>query len=231
MPAVSTASGFSPTARRRRPKRVRAITHQVTGTDERAPTIDQDAVAGAREERAAVRRWLGRVAAPASGRRAGTRQLPSTTVRPAARMLMATPLTTWLPRWVMQAKPCSKRHRLGGGDAGGDAQPGRAGDRRDRGGEERRHQHLAFEPDIDDAAALREQPAHGAQDQRRRDAQRRGQRVEEDERQQVCPSRPPHRDAGAPASEQRLAATAAADAPARRRTGSPAPGSPPPSRG
>ena len=22
-------------------------------------------------------------------------------------MLMATPLTTWLPRWVMQAKPCS----------------------------------------------------------------------------------------------------------------------------
>ncbi len=31
-PAVSTASGFSPAARRRRPNRVRNITHQVSGT-------------------------------------------------------------------------------------------------------------------------------------------------------------------------------------------------------
>jgi hypothetical protein len=33
--------------------------------------------------------------------------MPSTTVSPETRMLMATPLTTWSPRWVMQAKPCS----------------------------------------------------------------------------------------------------------------------------
>ncbi len=33
--------------------------------------------------------------------------MPNTTVSPEARILIATPLTTWLPRWVMQAKPCS----------------------------------------------------------------------------------------------------------------------------
>jgi hypothetical protein len=29
--------------------------------------------------------------------------IPNTMVRPAARILIATPLTTWLPLWVMQA--------------------------------------------------------------------------------------------------------------------------------
>ena len=66
-----------------------------------------------------------------------------------------------------------QRQRLGGEDGRGHARPGRAGDRRGRGGEEGRHQHLAFEADIDDAALLREQPAHGAEHQRRRDPQRR----------------------------------------------------------
>ena len=31
--------------------------------------------------------------------------MPTTTVNPETRILMATPLTTWLPLWVMQAKP------------------------------------------------------------------------------------------------------------------------------
>lgn len=34
--------------------------------------------------------------------------MPSTTVRPAAIMFSATPETTWSPRFVTQAKPCSR---------------------------------------------------------------------------------------------------------------------------
>ena len=36
MPAVSTASGISPTARSLRPKRVRSTIHQVSGTESSA---------------------------------------------------------------------------------------------------------------------------------------------------------------------------------------------------
>ncbi len=33
--------------------------------------------------------------------------MPSTTVRPAAVIVMAMPITTWSPGWLTQAKPCS----------------------------------------------------------------------------------------------------------------------------
>ena len=38
--------------------------------------------------------------------------MPSKTVKPDARILTATPLTIWLPRWVIQAKPCSKASKI-----------------------------------------------------------------------------------------------------------------------
>jgi hypothetical protein len=75
-------------------------------------------------------------------------------------------------------KAMQQRHRFGSEDGGGHAQPGRAGDRGSRGGKESCHQHLAFEADIDDAALLREQPAHGAQHQRRGHPQSRSQHQE-----------------------------------------------------
>ena len=74
----------------------------------------------------------------------------------------------------MQAKPCSSASASAAAIAAAtppQAEPRRRGD---AGGEEGGHQHLALEADIDDAAALREQPAHGAEDQRRRHAQGRG---------------------------------------------------------
>jgi hypothetical protein len=45
MPAVSTAAGFSPTARSRSPKRVRNSTHQENGDHEEGD-IDQHGMAG-----------------------------------------------------------------------------------------------------------------------------------------------------------------------------------------
>src|SRR5882757_1207837 len=97
--------------------------------------------------------------------------VPSTTVRPAARMLMATPLTTWLPRWVIQAKPCSSAITSAAAMAAAtpsQAEPVTA------------EVAAAQEADIDDAALLREQPAHGTQDQRRRHPQCGGEGQKDD---------------------------------------------------
>src|SRR5918993_5555932 len=100
MPAVSTAAGFSPTARRRSPKRVLASTNQVSGTAASASQTRTEWPATMPPKRSG----------PSSG---GVRPpcpyqaLPTIAVSPAASMLMATPETIWLPRWLIAAKPCT----------------------------------------------------------------------------------------------------------------------------
>jgi hypothetical protein len=56
--------------------------------------------------------------------------------------------------------------------AGAEREPGRAGDGRDRGGGKGGGQHLAFEPDVDDARPFGEQAGHCAEDQRCRQPER-----------------------------------------------------------
>ena len=58
-------------------------------------------------------------------------------------------------------------------DAGGQPEPGRAGDRGGRGGGERCAQHLALERDVDDARALAEQACECGEHERRRETDRR----------------------------------------------------------
>ena len=84
-------------------------------------------------------------------------------------MLSAMPETTWLPRLVMQAKPWTMASKIENSGAGGEAEPGGAGDRGGRGGGERRAQHLALEPDVDHARALGEQAGERGEHQRRRE--------------------------------------------------------------
>ena len=53
-------------------------------------------------------------------------------------------------------------------DGAEEPDPGRAIDGGGRGGDEGRDQHLAFEPDVDDAGALRPQAREAGEDQRHR---------------------------------------------------------------
>src|SRR5262249_39276126 len=65
-----------------------------------------------------------------------------------------------------------QRERLRAKNPGGEPGPARTSDRCSRGGHEGGREHLAFQADIDQPAALAEQTAQRAQDERRRDAQR-----------------------------------------------------------
>ena len=68
--------------------------------------------------------------------------------------LIATPETIWLPRWVIEAKPCTSEKSDGDDDRRPEPEPGRAGDGGDGGGGEGGDQHLALEADVEDAGAL-----------------------------------------------------------------------------
>src|SRR6185437_15226532 len=74
-----------------------------------------------------------------------------------------------------------QRHHHRGRDARREADDGDMRDRAGGGGGEGGGEHLALEPDIDDARAFGEQPRHRAEDQRRRDADGRAQSQEGDE--------------------------------------------------
>ena len=66
-------------------------------------------------------------------------------------MLRATPETIWLPRWLMQAKPCrSAKASEAMMAAASPTRRATEGARRRR-RREGRGQHLALEPDVDDA--------------------------------------------------------------------------------
>src|SRR5918994_1599525 len=108
MPAVSTALGVSPTARRRRPKRVRYTTQATSGTIVAAVGDAGEAVHHGEKDRERA--------------------------------------------------------------AGGEAEPGGAGDRGGRGGGECGAKRLALEADVDHARALGEQPCERREHQRRREA-------------------------------------------------------------
>ena len=102
-------------------------------------------------------------------------------------MLSAMPETTWSPRWLTHAYPCSHESRIATPHAHAERDR-RANRCRARGGRgEGGEQHLAFEPEVDHARALRQRPASAHRMSRRRHAQRGGdQRAEEDRVHQPC---------------------------------------------
>jgi len=184
MPAASTASGASPTARSRRPKRV-LITTQCTSGNRQQRRIDDQIVATDQVgvDRSGDRHVCCSRPRPghmigmkrASGGSAGVwppcrnHAMPNTMVSPAARILIATPLTTWLPRWVMQAKPCSSASTWAIRIPAASPTTAEPLTEAAAAAGERGCEHLAFEPDVDQPATLAKQRAERAQDQRRRE--------------------------------------------------------------
>ena len=114
-------SGFSPTARSRRPKRVwnskphTKATHSsarytkalcpMSPKPKMGPTRGSACTACA----ASVNQPVRRAPSPTCGvcPPIPNQAPPSTTVRPAAVMVKAMPITTWSPRWVTQPQPCT----------------------------------------------------------------------------------------------------------------------------
>ena len=84
-----------------------------------------------------------------------------------------------MPLSVIEARPWSSASTLEASDAGEEPDPGRAGHRREGAGGEGRGQHLALEPDVEDAGALGEEPGEAGEQQRRREAEARAGELEE----------------------------------------------------
>ena len=105
---------------------------------------------------------------------------PRMMVEPAAMKLMATPETIWLPRWVIEAKPCtsanSDRDRRSPMASPSQAEPVDRGGRR---AGEGAGQHLAFEPDVEDAGALGIEAGEAGEQQRHRQADGRVEELDE----------------------------------------------------
>ena len=101
--------------------------------------------------------------------------MPSTTVRPAAVIVIAMPITTWSPRWLTQRIAVQHRQRDADAAPRRQRQRQRAGHRGGGARGERGEQHLALEAEVDHAGALAQAAGQRAQDQRRRHAQRRGE--------------------------------------------------------
>ena len=95
------------------------------------------------------------------------------TVVPATTKLMATPDTIWLPRLVIEAKPCTSAKKTATSDGGAEAEPGGAGDGCDAGAGEGAGQHLAFKSDVENAGALGIEAGEAGKQQRHRHADRR----------------------------------------------------------
>src|SRR4051812_38538123 len=90
-PAVSAASGFSPTARRRNPYGVRFKTYQVRGTSAKAKMMG-----------AVGRRLLIGICGVAPVESKSAPLISAGT--PRKRMLIAVPVTTWSALYLMQAR-------------------------------------------------------------------------------------------------------------------------------
>ncbi len=103
-------------------------------------------------------------------------------------------------------------------DRGAQARPGRAGHRRHRRRREGADQQLALQADVDDARPLRDQPRHGAEDQRRRQTQRRRRAMRSASSPQSGQLRQPpvRRRCGAASSAPATARTCSASAPENR---------------
>ena len=99
-PAVSAAAGCSPHARSRNPNRVCASTNAATGTSRKAPTVNTVCPATTGRNRASAGN-IG-VCPPCRNRNSA-----NVAVSPEAMMLIAIPDTTWLPRSVTLATPCT----------------------------------------------------------------------------------------------------------------------------
>ena len=99
---------------------------------------------------------------------------PRMMVEPATMKLMATPDTIWLPRWVIEAKPCTSAKTDGDEHGHDEADPGRAVDGGcDAGAGEGAGEHLAFKSDVEDAGALGIEAGEAGKQQRHRHADRR----------------------------------------------------------
>ncbi len=101
-------------------------------------------------------------------------------VEPAAMKLMATPETIWLPRWVIEAKPWTSAKKTEIRIAAREPDPGRAGNRGGRSAGEGAGQHLALEPDVEDAGALGIKAGEAGKQQRHRQADGRVEHVDDD---------------------------------------------------
>ncbi len=144
-------------------------------------------VVGAREDdgHEALRRiQLRRLAAAV-----GTRHCRDTTVRPETMMLMATPETTWSPRWVMQAKPCSSDSIAPTTTAAARPSQAEPVSAATTAAAKAGRQHLALEPDVDDARSFGDQTGHRAEDERRREPDGRAEEI--DDRGEPLHHRPP----------------------------------------
>ena len=119
-------------------------------------------------------------------------------VEPAAMKLMATPETIWLPRWVIEAKPCTSASSTEITIAAREAEPGGAGDRGGGAAGKGAGQHLALEADVEDAGALGIEAGEAGKQQRHRDADGRVEQL--DERAEELHLRRPLRQAGRPSA-------------------------------
>ena len=82
--------------------------------------------------------------------------------------LSATPEMIWLPLRLIEARPWMPENIIETPTPAEQAEPDIAGDRGNDGGGEGGGQHLALEPDIDDAGALGIEAGEAGEDQRRR---------------------------------------------------------------
>ena len=89
----------------------------------------------------------------------------------------------WLPRWVMQAKPCTRLIATDTPTAASSPRYTDPGHGCDRPGRERAPEELPFERDVDDPGALREEPGEGAEDEWGREPQGRVQGQQDLERE------------------------------------------------
>jgi hypothetical protein len=90
-------------------------------------------------------------------------------VAPSAMKLIATPETIWLPRWVIEAKPCTSARQTETKTAAASPIRAEAGDRRGGAAGKGGGQHLALEPDVENARPLGVEAGKRRQDQRDRD--------------------------------------------------------------
>ena len=100
---------------------------------------------------------------------------------PSARKFIAKPETIWSARSVTEKSACISASSAAGDHPDQQAEHPRAGHLGAPDAPERAHQHHALEPDVDDAAALGEQPAERGEQQRRRVAEHRGQQRRPDD--------------------------------------------------
>ena len=79
---------------------------------------------------------------------------------------MATPETIWLPRWVIEAKPCTSAKATETSDRGKSPSQAEPVDAATAAGGEGADQHLAFEADVENAGALGIEPGEAGEQQR-----------------------------------------------------------------